>query len=70
MAALHCSSTRWHPNEKLQLAETQPPVHPVLPGGGAAVGRHERGAQSHHSVPGHAGQTAGITPDTKVSLQT
>ncbi|XP_030250501.1 DENN domain-containing protein 4B-like [Sparus aurata] len=60
---------QWRPNEKLQLAETQPPVHPVLPGGGAAVGRHERGAQSRHPLPGHAGQTAGLGLDAEEFVQ-
>lgn len=64
--ALLPPSTRRRPDEKLQLAEAQPPVHAVLPGGGAALGGHERGAQGGRPLSGDDGQTAGLAADSEV----
>lgn len=64
--ALLSPSTRRRPDEKLQLAEAQPPVHAVLPGGGAALGGHERGAQGGRPLSGDDGQTAGLAAHSEV----
>ncbi|XP_013889825.1 DENN domain-containing protein 4B isoform X2 [Austrofundulus limnaeus] len=61
--------SEWRPHEELQLEETQPPLHPVLPGGGAALGGHERGPQGRHAPPGHAGQAARLATDPEESVQ-
>lgn len=68
--ALTCSSTRWRPDEELQLEAAQPPVHLVLPGGGSALGGHERGAQGHHALPGHPGEAARVATDPEVGVRT
>lgn len=66
LSALLSPSTRRRPDEKLQLAEAQPPVHAVLPGGGAALGGHERGAQGGRPLSGDDGQTAGLAAHSEV----
>ena len=66
--SLSLALSRWCAHAAVpQLAEAQPPLHPELPGGSAALGRHERGTQGGHPHPGYHRQATGQPEDPEVS---